>query len=101
MNARLEAHLLHPGLHLLESDAVTDDEKPRLGRRDQDGVRRVDEEVVALGPPDVCDEPDHRRAAESELVAHGLTRDAGVELLGVDTGRNRDDLLGRAARGEY
>src|SRR5262249_8403053 len=67
VNGRPKPPLLHPGLHLIESDAVTDDEKPRLGRHHQDSARRVEEEVVALGPPDVCDEPDHRRAAESEL----------------------------------
>src|SRR5262249_16270390 len=50
---------------------------------------------------DVVKEADHRHAAEPELVTDGLARDTRMELLGVDAGRDRDDLLGRDAGGNH
>src|SRR3989442_7448101 len=88
----LETHLAHAETHVLEADAVADDEKSRPGHRAQHRLGGLQEVAVTFGAAHVGDQADHR-AGEPQLVAHRLARHAGVEARRVHPRGDGDDPL--------
>src|SRR5437867_956954 len=68
-HVRLQIHLLHAAPHVVEADAVADDQEARVGTPDHDGARGLEEVRVALAAADVGHETDGG-AAQAELGAY-------------------------------
>src|SRR5437899_3162254 len=100
-HVRVEPHVAYASRHLLEADAVADDQQSGGGLARDDRARGFEEDVVALRAPDVGDEPDDWRPAQAQLVADRGPRHAGVEPRAVDAGRDRYHALGRDPGGDH
>src|SRR5207244_1783167 len=80
-HVRVEPHVAYAARHLLEADAVADDQQSGGGLARDDRARGFEEDVVALRASDVGDEPDDWRPAQAQLVADRGPRHAGAEPL--------------------